>query len=97
MTDVATLIYLPLAALALGAVAGFVSGRWLGLRSLLVLIGLTSAAALVLIVILATIGEGEEKQAFAPFVWLTGGVLPFLFTAVMGGVGGRSLAARADA
>lgn len=97
MTDVATLIYMPLAALVLGAVAGFVSGRWMGLRALLWLIGLTSATGLVLIVILATIGTGEEEQAFTPFVWLTGGVLPFLFTAVMGGVGGRSLAARADA
>ncbi len=94
MTNIATFAYLPLAALVLGLCAGFVSARWLGLRVLLWLIGLTSAVALVLIVTLAGVGSGEEERAFGPFVWLTGGVLPFLFAAIMGGVGGRSLAAR---
>lgn len=97
MGDIATFTYLPLTAFILGAVAGFVAGRWIGLRGLLWLIGLASAVALVLIVFLATIGTGEEEQAFAPFVWLTGGVLPFLFAVIMGGVGGRSLAVRASA
>ncbi|TMV07922.1 hypothetical protein FGK63_10745 [Ruegeria sediminis] len=97
MGNIATLFYMPLVALVVGAIAGFVAGRWLGLRGLLWLIGLTSFAALVLIVILATIGRGEEEQAFGPFIWLTGGVLPFLFSVIMGGVGGRSLASRSDA
>lgn len=96
MTNIATFAYLPLAALVLGTLAGFGAARWLGLRTLLWLIGLTSAAALVLIVMLAGVGTGEEEQAFGPFVWLTGGVLPFLFAVIMGGVGGRSLAARAN-
>ncbi|EEX11332.1 hypothetical protein SL1157_3411 [Ruegeria lacuscaerulensis ITI-1157] len=94
MTDIATFAYLPLAALVLGTLAGFVAARWLGLRALLWLIGLTSVVALVLIAMLAGVGTGEEEQAFGPFVWLTGGVLPFLFAEIMGGVAGRSLAAR---
>ncbi|NVO54581.1 hypothetical protein HW561_02110 [Rhodobacteraceae bacterium B1Z28] len=97
MGDIATFTYLPLTALVFGVLAGFVAGRWIGLRGLLWLIGLISAVALVLIVFLTTVGAGEEEQAFVPFVWLTGGVLPFLFAIIMGGVGGRSLAARASA
>ncbi len=95
MVDIATFAYLPLISLVFGALAGFVAGRWIGLRGLLWLIGLTSVAALVLIVMLAGVGTGEEERAFGPFVWLTGAVLPFLFAAIMGGVGGRGLAARA--
>lgn len=95
MTGISTFAYLPLAALVLGVFAGFVAAHWLGLRALFWLIGLTSVVALVLIVRLAGVGAGEEERAFGPFVWLTGGVLPFLFAAIMGGVGGRSLAARA--
>ncbi|WP_170525247.1 hypothetical protein [Ruegeria arenilitoris] len=94
MTDIATFAYLPLAALVLGTLAGFVAARWLGLRALLWLIGLTSVVALVLIAMLAGVGTGEEEQAFGPFVWLTGGVLPILFAEIMGGVVGRSLAVR---
>ena len=96
MVDIATFAYLPLIALILGALAGFVAGRWIGLKGLLWLIGLSSVAALALIVMLAGVGTGEEDRAFGPFVWLTGAVLPFLFAAIMGGVGRRSLAARAD-
>ncbi len=95
MGNIATFAYLPLTAFVLGAIAGFAAGRWIGLRGLLWLIGLTSCVALALIVMLATVGTGEEERAFAPFVWLTGGVLPFLFAVIMGGVGGRSVAARA--
>lgn len=94
MVDMNTFAYLPLVSLILGAIAGFVVGRWIGIRSLLWLIGLASAVAIVLIVILAGVGQGEEEQAFGPFVWLTGGVLPFLFAVIAGGLGGRSLAAR---
>ncbi len=95
MATITTFAYLPLISLVLGAAAGFTAGRWIGLRGLLWLIGLASAAGLVLIVMLASVGTGEEEQAFGPLVWLTAGVLPFLFAAIMGGVGGRSLAARA--
>lgn len=97
MVDIATFAYLPLISLIFGAVSGFVAGRWIGIKALLWLIGLTSAVALVLIVMLAGVETGEEEQAFGPFVWLTGGVLPFLFAAIMGGVGGRSLSARTNA
>ncbi|WP_424833079.1 hypothetical protein [Ruegeria sp.] len=96
MVDIATFAYLPLISLILGTVAGFVAGRWVGTKGLLWLIGLASATALVLIVTLAGVQTGEEEQAFTPFVWLTGGVLPFLFAVIMGGLGGRSLAARAN-
>ncbi|MGI9370318.1 MAG: hypothetical protein ACR2O2_15925 [Ruegeria sp.] len=97
MVDIATFAYMPLAALILGTASGFVAGRWIGMRGLLCLIGLASGVALVLIVMLANVGTGEEEQAFGPFIWLTGGVLPFLFAVIMGGVIGRSFAARADA
>ena len=97
MVDIATFAFLPVITLVLGAIAGFVSGRWIGTRALLWLIGLTSAVGIVLIVMLAGVGTGEEEQAFGPFIWLTGAVLPFLLAVIMGGVGGRSLAARADA
>lgn len=97
MVDIATFAYLPLISLILGAVSGFVAGRWIGIKVVLWLIGLTSAVALVLIVMLAGVETGEEEQAFGPFVWLTGGVLPFLFAVIMGGVGGRSLSARTNA
>ncbi len=95
MVDIATFAYLPLISFIFGAVAGFVAGRWIGIKGLLWLIGLTTAVGLVLIVMLAGVGTGEEEQAFAPFVGLTGAVLPFLFAVIMGGVGGRGLAARA--
>ncbi len=97
MVDITTFAFLPLAALILGTLSGFVAGRWIGLRGLLFLIALASAVALVLIVMLAGVGTGEEEQAFGPFIWLTGGVLPFLFAAIMGGVIGRSFAARSGA
>ncbi len=96
MVDVATFAYLPLIALVLGAAAGFVAGRWIGLKGLLWLIGLTAAVSLGLIVMLAGVNTGEEERAFGPFIWLTGAVLPFLLAVIMGGVGGRSLAARAN-
>ncbi|WP_170400391.1 hypothetical protein [Ruegeria arenilitoris] len=96
MVDIATFAYLPLITLVLGAVAGFVAGRWIGFRGLLWLIGLTCVVSLGLIVMLAGVGTGEEEQAFGPFIWLTGGVLPFLLAVIVGGVGGRSLAARAN-
>jgi hypothetical protein len=96
MVDVATFAYLPLITLILGALAGFVAGRWIGVKGLLWLIGLTAAVSLVLIVVLAGVGTGEEEKAFGPFIWLTGAVLPFLLAVIVGGVGGRSLAARAD-
>ncbi|WP_299989014.1 hypothetical protein [uncultured Ruegeria sp.] len=97
MVDIATFAYLPLISLMLGIVTGFVAGRWISVRALLWLIGLTSAVALALIIMLAGVQTGEEEQAFGPFVWLTGSVLPFLFAVIMGGIGGRSLAARANA
>ncbi len=96
MVDIATFAYLPLVSLIFGTIAGFVAGRWIGTKGLLWLIGLTSAVALALIVMLAGVGTGEEEQAFGPFVWLTGGVLPFLFAVIMGGFVGRSLAARGN-
>ena len=97
MVDITTFAYMPLAAFSFGTLSGFVAARYIGMRGLLWLIGLVSAVALVLIVMLAGVGTGEEEQAFGPFIWLTGGVLPFLFAAIMGGVIGRSFAARSGA
>lgn len=95
MVDIATFAYLPLISLTVGMAAGFAAGRWLGVKTLLWLIGLTSALGLVLIVRLAGVQTGDEEHAFGPFVWLTGAVLPFLFAVIMGGVGGLGLAKRA--
>ncbi|NOD61865.1 MULTISPECIES: hypothetical protein [unclassified Ruegeria] len=92
MVDIATFAYLPLISLILGGVAGLIAGLWIGVRGLFWLIGLTSAVALALIVLLAGVSTGEEEQAFGPFIWLTGSVLPFLLAVIVGGVGGRSLA-----
>ena len=39
MADVATFAYLPLISLILGALAGFVAGRWISTKGLLWLIG----------------------------------------------------------
>ncbi|MEX0307318.1 MAG: hypothetical protein AB3N12_08010 [Ruegeria sp.] len=97
MVDIATFAYLPLITFVFGGIAGFIAGRWIGTKGLMWLIGLSSALGLVLIVMLAGVATGEEEQAFGPFVWLTGAVLPFLFAVIMGGVGGRSLAARTNA
>jgi hypothetical protein len=94
--DVAgTIAYLPLTAMVLGAIAGLAAGRFLTGRWLWALpVGLF-AVVLVLIVRLAMIPEGQEETAFGPFVWLTGGILPALFTVVMGTLGGRALCDRA--
>lgn len=86
-----TLAYWPLMAMALGAMAGIVAGRSLTGAWLWVLPGVLSLASLVLIVQLAAVQPGDEPAAFMPFVWLTGGVLPALFTVIMGTLGGRAL------
>ena len=95
MDTVTTITYLPLIAFLGGAVAGLLAGRFLTGRGLWVLPSLLAAAALVLIVWLATIGPGEEESAFGPFIALTGGVLPAFLSAVMGTMGGRALRRRA--
>ncbi|MFD3191127.1 hypothetical protein ACFMPD_12740 [Sedimentitalea sp. HM32M-2] len=90
-----TIAFLPLTAMILGAIAGLVSGRYLTGRWLWLLPSLLSLVSLVLIVWLATIQPGDEETAFVPFVWLTGGVFPALFAAIMGTLGGRALRNRA--
>ncbi|MBJ6369985.1 hypothetical protein [Sedimentitalea arenosa] len=95
--DVAgTIAYLPLTAMILGAIAGLLAGRFLTGRWLWALPILLCLAALVLIVRLAAIPEAEAESAFGPFVWLTGGIFPALFTVVMGTLGGRALRGRAQ-
>ena len=51
----------------------------------------SDAVSLVLIVKLATIQPGDEQSAFGPFIWLTGGLFPALFSVVMGTYVGRAL------
>ncbi len=89
-----TYAYVPLIALVLGSGAGFIAGRWLGMRQVWMLIGLLAAVSIIVIIWLASVGEGEEATAFGPFVALTGGLFPALFGAIMGGVLGRALAKR---
>ena len=97
MVDVVTFVFLPLISLILGTLAGSVAGRWISLNGLLWLIGLTSIAALVMIVMLAGVETGEEDQAIGLSVWLPGAVLFLPFVVIMGGGGGRTLAVRVAA
>lgn len=88
--------FLPLAALLAGGLVGLTVGRYFGLVKLLWLLGIVAAVALVLVIRLAAVGPGEETEAFMPFALLVGAVFPALFGAIMGGLGGRALATRAD-
>jgi uncharacterized membrane protein YfcA len=94
MTDMdvaGTIAYLPLTAMVIGAIVGLIAGHFLTGRWLWALPVLLCLVALVLIVQLAMIPAGQEETAFGPFVWLTGGIFPALFTVVMGTLGGRAL------
>ncbi len=93
--DIVTVYALaPLAVLALGGLAGVLTGRYLGTRHVLILIAAISAVGVYLMVQLAMVGEGEEEAAILPFATLTGGVLPALLGAIMGGVGGLAMTRR---
>lgn len=91
MDLVTTYAYVPLMALVVGVGAGFVAGRFLGVRHVWGLVGLLVLVSVAVMVWLASIGTGEEEGAFLPFVALTGGLFPALFGAIMGGVLGRAL------
>ena len=91
MDVAATLAYLPLSAMVAGLLIGLIIGRVLTGRWLWVLPGVLCAVSLVLIVKLATIQPGDEQSAFGPFIWLTGGLFPALFSVVMGTYVGRAL------
>ena len=93
----ATLIAVaPLAAMLVGAVAGVFLGRHAGIRPAAWLLAAVVGLSLVLLVWLASVGQGEEARAFMPFVVLTGGVFPALFGGVVGWLGGRALRRRAE-
>ncbi|MCB1363459.1 MAG: hypothetical protein KDK02_05025 [Rhodobacteraceae bacterium] len=96
MNNLSNLAFLPLVALLAGALAGLVVGRFFGLARLLWLLGAVAAVSLVVVIWLATVGPGEEEGAFLPFALLVGALFPALFGAIMGGLGGRALAARAQ-
>jgi len=91
MNVAGTIAYLPLTAMVLGIIAGVIAGRYLTGRWLLMIPAVLTVVSLVLIVQLAMIQPGNEESAFGPFVWLTGGVFPALFSAIMGTFGGRAL------
>lgn len=88
---------MPVGALIVGGVIGLGLGRAASNRVGLWALGLTVGACLITIVYLATIGEGEEPRAFAPFAFLTAGLFPVLLSGVIGWVGGRALRRRAGA
>ncbi len=96
MNVTATVSFLPLVSLVLGALIGLGVGRYLAPRIAAWLLGLVVLAALVLIIRLVLVQPGNEEAAFAPFVWLNAGVFPALFSGVMGWLGGRALRKRAD-
>ncbi len=89
-----TIAYLPLTAMVVGAILGVLAGRFLTGRWLWLIPAVLTVASLVLIVKLAVIQPGNEESAFGPFVWLTGGIFPALFAAIMGTLGGRALRKR---
>ncbi|QGX97947.1 hypothetical protein EI983_06515 [Roseovarius faecimaris] len=86
---------LPLASVVAGALAGAALGRYCTPRAAAWALAAYAAVALVLIIRLAGVGEGEEIKAFAPFATLTAGLFPALFGAIPGWLGGRALARRA--
>lgn len=85
---------LPLLSMIIGLLAGLALGRYGAPRVAGWALAVVSAVAVVLVIRLAMIGEGEEVKAFAPFAALTAGLLPALFGAIMGWLGGRALARR---
>ncbi|UWQ90067.1 hypothetical protein QEZ52_14940 [Aliisedimentitalea scapharcae] len=94
MLSVTALIYTPIAALLIGAIAGLLAGKYLEGRKLWLLPGLLSLVGLATIIRLAAIPEGGEEAAFFPLVMLTGAILPGLFTVILGTLGGRAMAGR---
>lgn len=86
---------MPVGALIIGGVIGLALGRVASNRAGFWALGLTVGACLITIIYLATIGEGEEPRAFAPFAMLTAGLFPSLLAGVIGWVGGRALRRRA--
>lgn len=96
MENVGLYALVPLAGLLVGAAAGLLAGRHGGTRGFLWLLGLASLVALVIIIRLAAVGEGEEEKAFLPFALLTGVLFPGIFGIIVGGLGGRALARRGE-
>lgn len=86
---------LPLVSVLAGALAGLALGRFCTPRAAGWALMAFSAVAVVLVIRLVMIGEGEEIKAFAPFTALTAGHFPALFGAIMGWLAGRALARRA--
>ena len=94
MNVTATVSFLPLVSLVLGALIGLAVGRYLSPRIAVWLLGIVVVAAIVLIVQLVLVQPGNEEAAFVPFVWLNAGVFPALFSGVMGWLTGRYLRRR---
>ena len=84
----------PLAAMLLGGLVGLAIGYWLSNRIALRALAAFAAVCLVLLIYLATVGQGEEARAFPPFVALTGGLFPALFGGIPGWVAGKALRKR---
>lgn len=96
MNVTATVSFLPLVSLIVGALIGLSAGRYLSPRIAAWLLGLAVVAAIVLIVQLVLVQPGNEEAAFAPFVWLNAGVFPALFAGIMGWLIGRYLRKRSE-
>ncbi len=88
---------LPVGAMIIGGGVGCALGRWASPRASFWVLGQFSFICLAVIIYLATIGPGEEQQAFTPFAWLTAGLFPALLAGVSGWAGGRALRRRAVA
>ena len=85
---------LPLVALTVGALAGYLAGRAGGLRGAIWLWGLMGLVGLALMVRLAVVQPDDPAAAGDPglgaLMALTGGLLPALLGAVMAGLAGRA-------
>jgi hypothetical protein len=86
--------FLPLAGVALGALAGLSAGIRLPLRAALWLLSLGCVFALGLFFFMITSVPVDEIDALATFVILTRVVFPMLVAGVLGGVVGRVLSNR---
>lgn len=96
MSFATMIVLLPLGAVLCGLLAGGVLGRFATPRAAGWALAAFCLLMLGLIVRLVFVTEGNEAMAFGPFVTLTAGLFPALFGAVLGWLGGRALARRAD-
>ncbi|WP_299849630.1 hypothetical protein [uncultured Roseovarius sp.] len=95
MNIVTFIAFVPLSSMVAGVLIGLTLGRFSTPRVGFWVLGLFVVVSIALLVRMAAIVPGDEEQAFAPFVTLTGGVFPGLFGGIVGWILGRTRKKRA--